>query len=99
MQVFRSAIGWNTLRSIRMAHAEALLETREIVGSVGLPLVARGKVRDVYAVGEKHLLFVASDRVSAFDVVMKNVRGGASRCKSIAVIYMHMAFAICVEDG
>ncbi|WP_307349983.1 phosphoribosylaminoimidazolesuccinocarboxamide synthase [Caulobacter ginsengisoli] len=35
-----------------------------------LPLLARGKVREVYAVGEDRLLLVASDRVSAFDVVM-----------------------------
>lgn len=36
-----------------------------------LPLVARGKVRDIYAVGHDRLLMVASDRLSAFDVVMK----------------------------
>ena len=35
-----------------------------------LPLLARGKVREVYAVGADRLLLVASDRVSAFDVVM-----------------------------
>jgi phosphoribosylaminoimidazole-succinocarboxamide synthase len=35
-----------------------------------LPLVARGKVRDVYAVGEDRLLIVATDRISAFDVVL-----------------------------
>lgn len=35
-----------------------------------LPLVRRGKVRDVYAVGDHQLLLVASDRISAFDVVM-----------------------------
>jgi len=35
-----------------------------------LPLVARGKVRDNYAVGDDRLLMVASDRLSAFDVVM-----------------------------
>ena len=35
-----------------------------------LPLLARGKVRDVYAVGDDKLLLVASDRISAFDVVM-----------------------------
>ncbi len=34
-----------------------------------LPLVARGKVRDIYAVGEEHLLLVTTDRLSAFDVV------------------------------
>ena len=35
-----------------------------------LPLLARGKVRDNYAVGTDRLLMVASDRISAFDVVM-----------------------------
>jgi phosphoribosylaminoimidazole-succinocarboxamide synthase len=35
-----------------------------------LPLIARGKVRDNYAVGSERLLMVASDRISAFDVVM-----------------------------
>lgn len=35
-----------------------------------LPLVRRGKVRDVYAVDAQRLLIVATDRVSAFDVVM-----------------------------
>ncbi len=34
-----------------------------------LPLVARGKVRDIYAVGEDHLLLITTDRLSAFDVV------------------------------
>ncbi|HEU4400298.1 MAG TPA: phosphoribosylaminoimidazolesuccinocarboxamide synthase [Actinomycetota bacterium] len=36
----------------------------------GLPRVASGKVRDLYAVGDEHLLLVASDRISAFDVVL-----------------------------
>ena len=35
-----------------------------------LPLLARGKVRDNYAVGADRILMVASDRISAFDVVM-----------------------------
>ncbi len=35
-----------------------------------LPLLARGKVRDIYAVGSDHLLLVATDRLSAFDVVL-----------------------------
>jgi len=38
---------------------------------VGLNLLKRGKVRDVYDLGE-HLLMVATDRISAFDVVMPN---------------------------
>jgi len=35
-----------------------------------LPLLARGKVRDNYGVGTDRLLMIASDRLSAFDVVM-----------------------------
>lgn len=35
----------------------------------GIPLVTRGKVRDIYEVGE-HLLIVATDRISAFDYVL-----------------------------
>ena len=35
-----------------------------------LPLLARGKVRDNYAVGDDRLLMVATDRLSAFDVVL-----------------------------
>ena len=36
-----------------------------------LPLLARGKVRDNYAVGDDRILMIASDRLSAFDVVMQ----------------------------
>jgi len=35
-----------------------------------LPRIARGKVRDIYAVGEDKMLIVTSDRLSAFDVVL-----------------------------
>ena len=35
-----------------------------------LPLLGRGKVRDNYAVGDDRLLMVATDRLSAFDVIM-----------------------------
>ncbi|NDY82985.1 phosphoribosylaminoimidazolesuccinocarboxamide synthase [Orrella sp. NBD-18] len=35
-----------------------------------LPLLARGKVRDMYAVGDDKLLIVATDRISAFDVIL-----------------------------
>ena len=35
-----------------------------------LPLLARGKVRDNYAVGSDRILMVATDRLSAFDVIM-----------------------------
>jgi phosphoribosylaminoimidazole-succinocarboxamide synthase len=35
-----------------------------------LPRIGKGKVRDIYAVGEDKMLIVASDRLSAFDVVL-----------------------------
>ncbi|MCZ6773582.1 MAG: phosphoribosylaminoimidazolesuccinocarboxamide synthase [Proteobacteria bacterium] len=35
-----------------------------------LPLVSKGKVRDIYAVGDRQLLIVTSDRISAFDVIL-----------------------------
>ena len=35
-----------------------------------LPLLGRGKVRDMYAVGDDHLLIITTDRLSAFDVVL-----------------------------
>lgn len=37
-----------------------------------LPLIARGKVRDIYEVDSETLLFVATDRISAYDVIMEN---------------------------
>jgi len=49
-----------------MTNATALLQT----SLSGLHLVRRGKVRDVYAVDDDHLLIVATDRISAFDCIL-----------------------------
>ncbi|HET9770115.1 MAG TPA: phosphoribosylaminoimidazolesuccinocarboxamide synthase [Acidimicrobiia bacterium] len=40
------------------------------MSSIGLPKLRSGKVRDVYEIGHDRLLMVASDRISAFDVVL-----------------------------
>ena len=45
--------------------------TAPTVERLALPLLRSGKVREVYEVGAERLLLVASDRVSAFDVVMR----------------------------
>jgi phosphoribosylaminoimidazole-succinocarboxamide synthase len=45
----------------------------------GLELLGRGKVRDIYAVDDDHLLIVTSDRLSAYDVVMPNPIPGKGR--------------------
>lgn len=37
-----------------------------------LPLVSRGKVRDIYGIGDERLLIITTDRLSAFDVVLPN---------------------------
>jgi phosphoribosylaminoimidazole-succinocarboxamide synthase len=44
-----------------------------------VPLVHRGKVRDIYGIGDRHLLIVASDRLSAFDVVLPTPIPGKGR--------------------
>ena len=51
--------------------ADQAYTTTDLQGA--LPLVARGKVRDLYEVDEKTLLFIATDRISAYDVIMENV--------------------------
>jgi len=46
-------------------------ENRLIEASIkSLPLLHKGKVRDIYEVDDKHLLIITTDRLSAFDVVM-----------------------------
>ena len=35
-----------------------------------LPLLHKGKVRDIYDIDDRHMLIVTTDRISAFDVVM-----------------------------
>ncbi|MBY0508041.1 MAG: phosphoribosylaminoimidazolesuccinocarboxamide synthase [Bryobacteraceae bacterium] len=54
---------------------EALLETH----LAGWPAPKRGKVRDVYPVGDSHLLIVTTDRISAFDCVLASGIPGKGR--------------------
>jgi phosphoribosylaminoimidazole-succinocarboxamide synthase len=44
--------------------------TAMLASDLPLPKIGRGKVRDIYAVGEDRVLLVTTDRISAFDVVM-----------------------------
>ena len=41
-----------------------------LASDLPLPRIGRGKVRDIYAVGDDRVLLVTTDRISAFDVVM-----------------------------
>jgi phosphoribosylaminoimidazole-succinocarboxamide synthase len=47
-----------------------LLDSVLLKTDFDLPLHASGKVRDVYSVGDQQLLFVATDRISAFDYIL-----------------------------
>jgi phosphoribosylaminoimidazole-succinocarboxamide synthase len=44
--------------------------TTMLASDLPLPRIGRGKVRDIYAVGEDRVLLLATDRISAFDVVL-----------------------------
>jgi phosphoribosylaminoimidazole-succinocarboxamide synthase len=45
----------------------------------GLPIIGRGKVRDIYSVDDDHLLIVTTDRLSAYDVIMPDPVPGKGR--------------------
>ncbi|MCK4704270.1 MAG: phosphoribosylaminoimidazolesuccinocarboxamide synthase [Gammaproteobacteria bacterium] len=44
-----------------------------------LPLLHKGKVRDIYDIDDEHMLIITTDRISAFDVVMPNAITGKGR--------------------
>ncbi len=55
-----------------------------------LPLINRGKVRDIYAVGDSELLIVTSDRLSAFDVILPDpIPGKGAVLTQLANFWFH----------
>jgi len=57
----------------------------------GLPLIGRGKVRDIYSVDDDHLLLVTTDRLSAYDVVMSDpVPSKGEILTKISLFWFHM---------
>jgi len=61
-----------------------------------LPLLARGKVRDNYAVGNDRILMVASDRLSAFDVIMgEPIPGKGALLTQMALYWFDKLGDIC----
>jgi len=63
-----------------------------------LPLIARGKVRDNYAVGSDRMLMVASDRLSAFDVVMREPIPGKGRVLTDMALFWFARLADVVPN-
>jgi len=61
-----------------------------------LPLLARGKVRDNYAVGNDRILMVASDRISAYDVIMgEPIPGKGQLLTQMALFWFDKLGHIC----
>ncbi len=61
-----------------------------------LELITRGKVRDLYNIDDEHLLFVATDRISAFDVVMENgIPGKGKVLNQLSVHWFDVLGDIC----
>ena len=61
-----------------------------------LPLLARGKVRDNYALGKDRLLMVASDRISAFDVILgEPIPGKGALLTQMALFWFDKLGHIC----
>jgi phosphoribosylaminoimidazole-succinocarboxamide synthase len=55
---------------VRRDNLAMTITTLHTSSITSLPLLARGKVRENYAVGDSQILMIASDRISAFDVIM-----------------------------
>ncbi|MEO7056680.1 MAG: phosphoribosylaminoimidazolesuccinocarboxamide synthase [Caldimonas sp.] len=73
---------------------EALFESK----LHSLPLIARGKVRDNYAVGRDRMLMVASDRLSAFDVVMNEPIPGKGKVLTEMALFWFARLAHIVPN-
>ena len=70
-----------------MSDADALFES----AIAELPLIARGKVRDIYGVDDHHLLLVTSDRLSAYDVVLPDpIPGKGEVLTNISLFWFDM---------
>ena len=71
-------------------------------------LLNRGKIRDIYAIDDAHLLFVASDRLSAFDVVLPDPIPGKGKvltdlslfwfARTAQLVPNHLASGLKLED-
>jgi phosphoribosylaminoimidazole-succinocarboxamide synthase len=62
--------------------------------SLPLPLIARGKVRDIYQIDKDRLLFLATDRISAFDCIL----GSGIPCKGRVLTQMSLFWFDFLRD-
>ena len=79
-----------------MTHVPATPTALHTSALKSLPLLARGKVRDNYAVGNNRLLMVASDRISAFDVILgEPIPGKGALLTQMALFWFARLGHIC----
>lgn len=77
-----------------MTAADALFES-----SISeLPLIGRGKVRDIYSVSDQHLLIVTTDRLSAYDVVLPDPIPGKGAVLTTISLFWFRMMADMVEN-
>ncbi len=70
-----------------MSTSDVLFET----SIPDLPLIGRGKVRDIYSVDDRHLLIVTTDRLSAYDVVLPDpIPGKGEVLTKISLFWFRM---------
>ena len=77
-----------------MSTADALFESHV----PGLPLIGRGKVRDIYGIDDNHMLLVASDRLSAYDVVMPDPVPGKGRVLTQISLFWFRMMADIIDN-
>jgi phosphoribosylaminoimidazole-succinocarboxamide synthase len=78
----------------KMDSTDALLESQ----IPDLPLIGRGKVRDIYSVDPNHLLLVTTDRLSAYDVVMPDAIPGKGRVLTQISLFWFRMMADLVDN-
>ena len=84
------------LQTAHLITAPAMTPPLHTSTLLSLPLLSRGKVRDNYAVGEHQLLMIASDRISAFDVVMSEpIAGKGALLTQMALFWFEELSSIC----
>lgn len=81
-----------------MAAGDQRLESETVPTIANYPLVATGKVRELYAVDEEHLLLVASDRISAYDYVLPNEIPDKGRVLTAMSVYWFELLADLVPN-
>jgi len=63
-----------------------------------LPLLHRGKVRDIYGINDKHLLIVTTDRLSAFDVILPTPIAGKGEVLTQTALFWFKHFESLIPN-